>query len=181
MDSVQVTSSNPVKLGRPNISAMLCASWSAGNVAFAPASPVSTSPPNRRYKKLAFTGPELADRSAVILNAPHLLDSKPGPALLTPNYTSRRLSSVMQTVNALELRQSLGKVLDRLERDGAPIVVCRRRTPAAALVSLKDYRERFVDREADQRRRDIVARLKQLKFKPPTAGTTLDLLRDLRS
>lgn len=101
--------------------------------------------------------------------------------LLTPNYTNRKLSSVMETVNALELRQSLGKVLDRLERDGAPIVVCRRRTPAAALVSLKDYRERFVDREADQRRRDIVARLKQLKFEPPTAGTTLDMLRDLRS
>ena len=87
----------------------------------------------------------------------------------------------METVNALELRQSLGKVLDRLERDGTPIVVCRRRTPAAALVSLKDYRERFVDREADQRRRDIVTRLKQLKFEPPAAGTTLDMLRDLRS
>ena len=87
----------------------------------------------------------------------------------------------METVNAMELRQSLGKVLDRLERDGAPIVVCRRRTPAAALVSLKDYRERFVDREADQRRRDIVARLKQLQFVPPAAGTTLDRLRDLRS
>lgn len=107
--------------------------------------------------------------------------ASPDPVLLTPSYTSRRLTSVMETVNALELRQSLGKVLDRLERDGAPIVVCRRRTPAAALVSLKDYRERFVDREADQRRRDIVARMKQLKFEPPPAGTTLDMLRDLRS
>ena len=87
----------------------------------------------------------------------------------------------METVNALELRQSLGKVLDRLEQDGGPIVVCRRRTPAAALVSLKDYRERFVDRDADEQRRDVVARLRQLKFKPPTTGTTLDVLRDLRS
>ncbi len=87
----------------------------------------------------------------------------------------------MKTVNALELRQSLGKVLDQLERDGAPIVVCRRRTPAAALVSLKDYRERFVDQEADERRRAVVARLKQLQFEPPPSGTTLDILRDLRS
>ena len=87
----------------------------------------------------------------------------------------------MKTVNALELRQSLGKVLDQLERDGGPIVVCRRRTPAAALVSLKDYRERFVDQEADERRRAVVARLKQLKFEPPPSGTTLDILRDLRS
>ena len=49
----------------------------------------------------------------------------------------------METVNALELRQSLGKVLDQLERGGEPILVCRRRTPAAVLVSLKDYLERF--------------------------------------
>lgn len=87
----------------------------------------------------------------------------------------------MKTVSAREFRQSLGKVLDHLEHDGGPIVVCRRRTPAAALVSLKDYRERFVDREADERRREIVMRLKKLQFQPPATGTTLDILGDLRS
>lgn len=100
---------------------------------------------------------------------------------LTPNCASKRLPSVMKTVNALQLRQSLGKVLDQLEHDGAPIVVCRRRTPAAALVSLKDYRERFVDREADDQRRKVVAKLRKLRFQSPRTGTTLDLLRDLRS
>lgn len=87
----------------------------------------------------------------------------------------------MKTVNALNLRRSLGKVLDHLEHGGGPIVVCRRRTPAAALVSLKDYRERFVDREAAERRRHAVTRLKELRFEPPATGTTLDVLRDLRS
>ena len=87
----------------------------------------------------------------------------------------------METVNALELRQSLGKVLDHLERGGEPILVYRRRTPAAALVSLQDYRERFVAREADDQRREVVARLRQLNFESPDAGTTLDVLRDLRS
>ena len=87
----------------------------------------------------------------------------------------------METVNALELRQSLGKVLDQLERVGEPMLVCRRRTPAAVLVSLKDYRERFLDREADDRRRGVVARLRQLQFESPAAGTTLDVLRNLRS
>lgn len=87
----------------------------------------------------------------------------------------------MDTVNALELRQSLGKVLGRLERDGAPILVCRGRTPAAALISLKDFRERFVDRDADDRRRAVVARLKAMTFERPVQGTTLDLLRELRS
>ena len=104
----------------------------------------------------------------------------PGSVVDTKLYRCDAVCA-MKTVNALELRQSLGKVLDRLEQDGGPIVVCRRRTPAAALVSLKDYRERFVDRAADEQRRDVVARLRQLKFKPPTTGTTLDVLRDLRS
>ena len=102
-------------------------------------------------------------------------------AILTPNCAGGMLSGDMETVNALELRQSLGKVLDQLERGGEPILVCRRRTPAAALVSLKDYRERFVDRAADDQRREVVARLQRLKFKSPASGTTLEVLRDLRS
>ena len=87
----------------------------------------------------------------------------------------------METVNVRELRRSLGRVLDRLERGGGPILVCRRRTPAAVLVSLRDYRERFVDRKADERRRDVVARIRRLEFETPTPGTTLDVLRGLRS
>ena len=87
----------------------------------------------------------------------------------------------METVNALELRQSPGKVLDQFERGGEPILMCRRRTPAAALMSLKDYRERFIDRDAEDQRRRVVARLRQLKFESPPAGTALDVLRDLPS
>ena len=74
----------------------------------------------------------------------------PQEAGTEPNRSSSRRGG-MESVNALELRQSLGKVLDQLERGGEPILVCRRRTPAAALVSLEDYRERFVDRTADDR------------------------------
>ncbi|MYF77151.1 MAG: type II toxin-antitoxin system Phd/YefM family antitoxin [Acidobacteria bacterium] len=87
----------------------------------------------------------------------------------------------MKTVNATQLRQSLGKVLDQLEHDGAPIIGCRRRAPTAVLVGLKDYRQRFVDRTADDQRRNVVAKLRKLRFESPRTGTTLDLLRDLRS
>ncbi len=53
--------------------------------------------------------------------------------------------------------------LDQLERGGGPILVRRRRTLAAALVSLKDYRERFLGREAEDRQADVAAILKRLK------------------
>lgn len=87
----------------------------------------------------------------------------------------------MDAVNALELRQSLGRVLRRLERDGAPIVVKRGQKPAAVLISLRDFRERFVDRDADEQRRAVVARLKRLRIATPAGRTTLDLLRELRA
>lgn len=81
----------------------------------------------------------------------------------------------------MELRQSLGTVLSRLEAGGKPILVRRGRKPAAVLISLSDYRERFVDRDADAARKDIVNRLRALRFSRPRKRTTLDLLRDLRA
>ncbi len=98
---------------------------------------------------------------------------------LTPDLAGERLPQNEETVNALELRRSLGRVLDQLERGGKPILVCRRRTPAAALVSLKDYRERLVGREADERRRDVLGRLRQHGFESPAAG--IKVPRELRS
>jgi prevent-host-death family protein len=87
----------------------------------------------------------------------------------------------MKSVNALELRQSLGRVLRQLERGGAPILVQRGREPAAVLISLRDYRERFADREADEHRRAIVAQIKATRFASPRGASTLDLLRELRA
>jgi len=87
----------------------------------------------------------------------------------------------MKSVNALELRQSLGRVLRQLERGGAPILVQRGRQPAAVLISLHDYQERFAERDADERRRAIVARIKAAQFTAPKGWTTLELLRDLRT
>jgi prevent-host-death family protein len=87
----------------------------------------------------------------------------------------------MKRLNALELRQSLGKILRALERDGAPVFIERRGEAAAVLISLKDYRERFVDRAADEERRAVVSRIRELQFELPAKKTTLDLLRDLRS
>lgn len=87
----------------------------------------------------------------------------------------------MKSVDALSLRQSLGKVLAALEQDGSPVLVQRRRKPAAVLISMKDFRERFVDRDADERRRAVVARIKEFALEPPAGRTSLDLLRELRS
>jgi len=87
----------------------------------------------------------------------------------------------MKSVDALALRQSLGRVLKALERDGAPVLVERRRRPAAVLISLRDYQERFADRDADERRREIVERINATRVGTRPKQTTLDMLRRLRA
>jgi prevent-host-death family protein len=93
----------------------------------------------------------------------------------------RVMFSVMKRVNALEMRQSVGKVLRQLEKGGEPVMIERRRRPAAVLISLEDYQKRFADHDADEKRVDIVRRIRELQFKALSGKTTLDLLRDLRS
>ena len=86
----------------------------------------------------------------------------------------------MKRVNALELRQSLGRVLRSLEKGGEPIIIERHRQPAAVLISLDDWKKRFADREADEQRKRIVEEIKKMNFKAPKGKTSLDILRELR-
>jgi len=86
----------------------------------------------------------------------------------------------MERVNALQLRQSLGRVLQRLKRTGRPILLEKDRKPAAVLISLEDYRTRFVDVEADRLRVEMVERIKQAGLRTPKGVTSLDLLREVR-
>ena len=72
---------------------------------------------------------------------------EPAVAVSTSNGAGETLSRNMDSVSARELRQSLGRVLDQLESGAGPVIVRRGRRPAAVLVSLEDYRERFVSRE----------------------------------
>jgi len=82
------------------------------------------------------------------------------------------MSNAMKSVNALQLRQCLGSVLDLLERDGAPVLVKRGQRAAAVLISLKDWQQRFADKAADEARKAIVERIQQMKFLKPEHETT---------
>jgi prevent-host-death family protein len=86
----------------------------------------------------------------------------------------------MEKVNALELRQSLGRVLKRLEKTGRPILLEKDRKPAAVIISLEDFRTRFVDVEADRRRIEIVDKIKSATLKAPKGRSAVDVLREVR-
>ena len=101
--------------------------------------------------------------------------------MLTPRYT-RVYAYDMKRVNALRVRQSLGRVLSELDKDGEPILVEKDRKPRAVLITLRDYQERFVDGEASERRRRLVEQIRALRQgRPPdNPHDTVSFLRELR-
>ena len=90
----------------------------------------------------------------------------------------------MKKVNALSVRQSLGKVLRELERTGEPILVEKGRRPAAVLITLRDFNERFVDRAAAEERRRVVNEVLAFRQRPARADadrrSAVEILREIR-
>jgi len=86
----------------------------------------------------------------------------------------------MKSVNALKLRQQLGSVLRALEASGQPILIERNSKPAAVLISLEDYQMRFVDREADLKRKEMVETILRTRLKLTAGKSVLDLVAEGR-
>ena len=86
----------------------------------------------------------------------------------------------MKSVNALKLRQQLGSIIRSLQETGKPVLIERNSKPAAVLISLEDYQKRFVDREADEKRKEMVAVLLRTRLRLPAGKTSLDLVREGR-
>lgn len=87
----------------------------------------------------------------------------------------------MQKVNALELRHSLSRIIGKLEKNGAPILLEKGRKPAAVLISLADYKKRFVEKDADDERRELVQRILNMARPALDKKCAEDILRELRT
>jgi len=86
----------------------------------------------------------------------------------------------MKKVNALQLRQSLGKVVATLLRTGEPVLLEKGRKPVAVLISLDDFRERFVEKDASSEREAIVAAIDELAMPSVDRTPGVEILRGLR-
>lgn len=82
-----------------------------------------------------------------------------------PNDTNYDIVGVMKEITAVELRQSVKRVVSALAENGEPILLKVGDEPVAVLISLRDFRERFVlEAAADERRRlveEILADVRQ--------------------
>src|SRR2546421_9986503 len=86
----------------------------------------------------------------------------------------------MKKVTALQLRQSLSKVLSGLEKTGEPILLQRGQRPVGVIISLKDFRERFVEKAASEERHRIFEEMDRLVRKPADLTPAIEILRELR-
>ena len=86
----------------------------------------------------------------------------------------------MKAVNALDVRNNLGRILDDLDSTGEPIVINKGRTARAVLISLDDFERRFIEYQAQERRRELIDRVRRLRARSTATVNTVELLRRLR-
>jgi len=86
----------------------------------------------------------------------------------------------VKTVNALNIRNNLGKILQELEETKEPVLVSKGRKIRGALISIEDFQSRFIDKQAEEEKQNWLRKLKDLRA--PRSGnlSSLDALRELR-
>ena len=87
---------------------------------------------------------------------------------------------LMKKVNALQLRQSMGKVLAGLQRTGEPILLEKGRKPVGVIVSIKDFQERFVEKAATDERNRVIQEMEDIARTSALAVPAVEILQELR-
>jgi PHD/YefM family antitoxin component YafN of YafNO toxin-antitoxin module len=93
---------------------------------------------------------------------------------------NRSRGSDVKTVNALSLRNNLGKVLDGLSKTGEPIMVSKGRTIRAVLITPEDFKRRFLDVQSEEQRKKLLETIEKLRSPNVSGKDSLELLRELR-
>ncbi len=83
-------------------------------------------------------------------------------------------------MNALQLRQSLGKALVELQKAGGPVLIEKGRRPAAFLISLQDYEERFADKRTAKEIDTLLKEMRALARPAVDTTPTEVIIRELR-
>ena len=86
----------------------------------------------------------------------------------------------MRTVNALKIRNNLGEVLDLLNNTGEPILVNKGRKLRAVLITPEQFKRRFLDYQAEERKRQLLETIKGLRDDSLERKGSVEVLRELR-
>ena len=86
----------------------------------------------------------------------------------------------MEQVNALKMRNNLGKILDQLNETGEPILVSKGRKLRAVLVTPEDFEKRFLDYRIKEDKKKLLNSMVTLRKKKKEPMESIEILRRLR-
>lgn len=86
----------------------------------------------------------------------------------------------MKHISAVQLRQSVGKVVKMLEKNNEPVILDKGNKAVAVLISIKDFNERFVERAAEEARIELAKKIDKIAMVSINSTPAEDVLRELR-
>jgi prevent-host-death family protein len=86
----------------------------------------------------------------------------------------------MTTVNALKIRNQFGEVLKILDDTGEPVLVNKGRELRAVLISVEDFKTRFIDKQAEEEADRIFNKILEERSSRISVETPEAVLRRIR-
>ena len=86
----------------------------------------------------------------------------------------------MKEVNALRLRNHLGEIIEELNTTGEPVLISKARKIRAVLITPDQYERRFLDYQAEEKKKKILTDIAALRADSIDAEGSVEVLRDLR-
>ncbi len=86
----------------------------------------------------------------------------------------------MNTVNALKVRNRFGEILELLDSKKEPILITKGKKIRAVLIRYEDFQTRFLDKQADEKKKLFINQIKNHAALPLIPEDPLETLRKLR-
>ena len=80
----------------------------------------------------------------------------------------------------LTLRNRLGEILDQLAKTGEPVLVNKGRKAMAVMITPVQFEQRFLIYQAEEKKRELLAKVKASRSARIGRKTSLEVLRELR-
>jgi len=87
---------------------------------------------------------------------------------------------IVKEVNALTLRNHLGAILDQLGRTGEPVLISKGRKTKAVMITPEQFEQRFLVYQAEEKRRELLAKIRASRSARIGRKSSVDVLRELR-
>jgi len=86
----------------------------------------------------------------------------------------------MKEINALKLRNNLGKILDQLNKTGEPLLISKGGKAKAVLITPEQFEKRFLDYQAEEKKKEMLEKILALRADRIGDKDSVAILRELR-